>query len=88
MSNIVDDLKIVYMKLAKDLPDDSPVKPLFFEKDKPALRLLFLRESELKNKSDIKTLKTILKSSDFIKLIYEFYTGVIALYDQAKQNKE
>ena len=88
MSNIVDDLKIVYMKLAKDLPDDSPVKPLFFEKDKPALRLLFLRESELKNKSDIKTLKTILKSSDFIKSIYEFYTGVIALYDQAKQNKD
>lgn len=88
MSNIVDDLKIVYMQLAKDLPEDSPVKPLFFEKDKPALRLLFQREPNLKDKRDIKTLRKILNSSDFIKSIYEFYQSIIAFYDQAEQNED
>lgn len=88
MSNIADDLKIVYMQLAKDLPEDSPVKPLFFEKDKPALRLLLQREPNLKDKRDIKTLRKILNSSDFIKSIYEFYQNIIAFYDQAEQNED
>lgn len=87
MAHITKDLKAAFIKLAKRLPDSSPVNPLFFDKDKAALRVLLSRTTNFK-KGDRTKLNQILKLIPDIKVLYQSYQDIIDCYDSSYDEKQ